>query len=136
MESIGPKPAGTSRQPKLVTDRRHSVRLRVHSPAYASLNGSSPEQARDLSEILDIGEEGMSIQTSSPLEVDHDLNLCVDLSETKTRISTTGRVVWSDHGGRAGIRFPKLPGRSLRQLREWLFVNVLTAFDHAGSRMA
>jgi hypothetical protein len=135
MESIGPKPAGTSRQPKLVTDRRHSVRLRVHSPAYASLNGSSPEQARDLSEILDIGEEGMSIQTSSPLEVDHDLNLSLDLSETKARISTTGRVVWSDHSGRAGIRFPELPGQSLRQLKEWLFVNVLTAFDHAGSRM-
>lgn len=134
MESTGPKATGTSRQPKLVADRRERVRLRVHSPAYASLNGSSPDQARDLNEILDISEQGMSIQTSSQLQVDHNLNLCLDLSETKTRILTAGRVVWSDSSGRAGIRFPKLSGEPLRQLREWLFVNVLTAFDHAGSR--
>jgi len=131
MEFTGPKPTGTSRQSKPVTERRHSARLMVHSPAYTSLDGSPPEKSRDLSEILDISEDGVSIQTASPLEVDHNLNLCLDLSETKTRIRTTGRVVWSNNSGRAGIRFPKLTGQSLRQLREWLFVNVLTAFDHA-----
>ena len=135
MEFTGPKPTGTSRQSKLVPERRQSVRLKVHSPAYASLEGSSQETARDLNEILDIGEHGMSIQTSSPLEVDHNLNLCLDLSETKARIRTAGQVVWSDSSGRTGIRFPKLPPQSLRQLKEWLFVNVLTAFDHAHSWM-
>ena len=132
MEFTGPKPTGTSRQSKLVTDRRHSVRLMVHSPAYANLNGSSPERARDLSEILDISEDGISIQTGSRLELDRKLNLTLDLSETKTRISTTGRVIWSNGSGRAGIHFLKLSDQSLRQLKEWLFVNVLTAFDHSG----
>src|SRR5713226_4784854 len=131
MEFTGPKPTGTSRQSKPVTERRHSARLMVHSAAYTSLDGSPPEKSRDLSEILDISEDGVSIQTASPLEVDHNLNLCLDFSETKTRIRTTGRVVWSNNSGRAGIRCPKLTGQSLRQLREWLFVNVLTAFDHA-----
>lgn len=131
MELTGPKPTGTSRQSKSATERRHTARLVVHSPAYASLNSSPTEKARDLSEILDISEGGLSIQTSSPLEVDRDLNLCLDLSETQTRIDTTGRVVWSNSSGRAGIRFLKLPDQSLRQLKEWLFVNVLTAFDHA-----
>jgi len=131
MEFTGPKPTGPSRQFKPVTERRHDVRLVVHSPAYTSLDGSPPEKARDLSEIVDVSEGGMSIQTSSPLEVDRNLNLCLDLSETKTRISTTGQVVWSNGSGRAGIRFQKLPGRPLGQLKEWLFVNVLTAFDHA-----
>jgi len=131
MEFTGPKPTGPSRQSKPVTERRHSVRLVVHSPAYTSLDGSSPDKARDLSEIVDVSEGGMSIQTSSPLEVDRNLNLCLDLSETKTRIGTTGRVVWSNGSGRAGIRFQKLTGQSLRHLKEWLFVNVLTAFDHA-----
>src|SRR5437899_836047 len=121
MEFTGPKPTGTTRQPKLVTDRRHGVRLMVHSPAYTSLDGSSPDKARELSEILDISEDGMSIQTASPLEVDRNLKLTLDLSETKTRISTPGRVIWSTEGGRAGIRFLKLPAQSLRQLREWLF---------------
>src|SRR5882757_3628859 len=133
MEFTGPKPTRTPRQTKTVPDRRNSVRLRVHSPAYASLDDSNPETARDLSEILDIGEEGMSIQTSSPLEVGRDLNLSLDLSETKTKINTSGRVVWSDRSGRTGIRFPKLGIPALRRLREWLFVNVLTAFDNADS---
>src|SRR5712692_4772095 len=131
MEFTGPKPTATSRQSKPVTERGPGARPMGHIPAYTSLDGSPPEKSRDLSEILDISEDGVSIQTASPLEVDHNLNLCLDLSETKTRIRTTGRVVWSNNSGRAGIRFPKLTGQSLRQLREWLFVNVLTAFDHA-----
>src|SRR5713226_1935796 len=109
MEFTGPKPTGPSRQSKPVTERRHSVRLVVHSPAYTSLDGSSPDKARDLSEIVDVSEGGMSIQTSSPLEVDRNLNLCLDLSETKTRIGTTGRVVWSNGSGRAGIAFCECP---------------------------
>jgi len=131
MQPTGPKSAGIARQSKPMTERRHILRHRVHSPAYASFSGSSQGTAPDLSEILDISEKGMSIQTSSPLEADHHLNLCLDLSETGTRIRTTGQVIWSDTLGRAGIRFPKLSSQALGQLKEWLFVNVLTAYDHA-----
>ena len=108
------------------------MRHRTHSPAYARLNASQAD-ALDLSEILDISEDGMSIQTSSPLEIERNLSLCLDLSETGTSIRTTGQVVWSESSGRAGIRFAKLSGQALDQLKEWLFVNVLTAFDHAGA---
>jgi GAF domain/PilZ domain/Sel1 repeat len=130
MDPTGPKLAGVSRQSRIATERRHTVRHRAHSPAYASLN-EDQTQAPELSEILDISEGGMSIQTPYPLLIDHDLSVCLDLSETRALISTTGHVVWSDSAGRAGIRFAKLSGPSLRQLKEWLFVNVLTAFDHA-----
>ncbi len=131
MEFTGSKPTGTPRQSKPVTERRHSTRLAVHSPAYASLNGSSAKKSSDLSEILDVSEGGVSIQTASPLEVGRNLNLSLDLSETETKINAAGQVVWSNNSGRAGIHFTKLPSHALRQLKEWLFVNVLTAFDHA-----
>jgi hypothetical protein len=111
------------------------MRHRAHSPAYARLN-AAPADAPDLSEILDISEDGMSIQTSSPLEVERHLSLCLDLSETSTSIVTTGQVVWSESSGRAGIRFAQLSRESLDRLKEWLFVNVLTAFDHAGATSA
>ncbi len=101
MEFTGPKPTGISRQSKPITERRHSVRLRVHSPAYANLDESSQENAGDLNEILDISEEGISIQTTSPLAVDRDLNLNLDLSETRTRIRTAGR--WSGPTIRDGL---------------------------------
>ena len=107
MEPTGINLAGISRQSKLVTERRRVLRHRTHSPAYARVN-ESPGDSPELSEILDISEAGMSIQTSSPLPAEPDLNLCLDLSETKTRICTRGQVVWSDTSGRAGIRFAQL----------------------------
>ena len=108
------------------------MRHRAHSPAYARLNATDAD-ATDLSEILDISEEGMSVQTSSRLEIGRSLNVSLDLSETGTSIRTTGQVVWSESSGRAGIRFARLSRESLHQLKEWLFVNILTAFDHAGA---
>jgi hypothetical protein len=131
MEPTRSKPAGASRQPTSIDQHRHGVRHRVHSPAYASLDAASARATSDLSEIVDISEDGMSIQTTGPLDVDRRLNLTLDLSETKTRIRTPGQVIWSDASGRAGIRFLKLTGESLQQLKEWLFVNVLSAYDHA-----
>lgn len=130
MEPTGPNLAGIPRQSGLAIERRHALRHRTHSPAYARLNAAQGD-APDLSEILDISEDGMSVQTSSRLEVERSLNLCLDLSETSASIRTAGQVVWSESSGRAGIRFAKLPPQSLDQLKEWLFVNALTAVDHA-----
>src|SRR5207342_1870422 len=89
-----------SRQSRPATERRQTMRHRAHSPAYARLN-AAPADATDLSEILDISQDGMSIQTSSPLEVERILSLSLDLSETRASIVTTGEVVWSESSGRA-----------------------------------
>jgi putative methionine-R-sulfoxide reductase with GAF domain len=35
--------------------------------------------------------------------------------------------VWSDTSGRVGIRFPQMPDDAVRQLKEWLFVNIMVA---------
>ena len=128
MATLGSKPAEGGREltPPLRT-RRRRVRQRVHTPAYASLNGSSSGQVLDLSEIVDIHEEGMAIQVSSPLEVQRRVSLCLDLAATDVRIRTTGEVVWTDRSGRVGIRFPQMPDDSVRQLKEWMFVNLLIA---------
>lgn len=132
MDRSGTKPSEISREanPPL-QDRRGRVRHKVHTPAYASLNGNSTGMVLDLNEILDISEDGMSIQTSSPLEFKRNLNLCLDLSETKAYIHTSGQVVWSEPSGRSGVRFPEMPDSSLRRLKEWLFLNAITACDHA-----
>jgi GAF domain-containing protein len=105
--------------------RRRAVRQKVHTPAYASFNGGSDDMVLDLSEVLNISERGAAIQTSSPFEIDRVLNLCLDLSETKTYLHTTGHVVWADKSGRIGIRFPELPDDSRRKLQEWLFLNAM-----------
>jgi putative methionine-R-sulfoxide reductase with GAF domain len=128
MQTQGSNPVEAGREllPPL-RSRRRRVRQKVHSPAYASLNGSASGQVLDLSEIVDISEEGMAIQTSSPLQVQRTVNLCLDLTATNACIRTTGEVVWANRSGRVGIRFPQLPDDSLRQLKEWLFLNVMVA---------
>jgi putative methionine-R-sulfoxide reductase with GAF domain len=128
METLGSNPVEAGRElPPSLRTRRRRVRQKVHTPAYASLNGSSSGQVLDLSEIVDISEGGMAIQTSFPLQVQRSVNLCLDLTATRACIHTTGEVVWSDRSGRVGIRFPQMPDDAVRQLKEWLFVNVMVA---------
>ncbi|HEV2718117.1 MAG TPA: GAF domain-containing protein [Terriglobales bacterium] len=130
MHPAGAKTAEIPPQTPIPNDRRRCVRHKVHIPAYCSVDSSDTGMVLDLSEILDISEDGMSIQTSSPLKANTNLNLCLDLSETKTYIHTAGQVVWSNPSGRVGIRFPAMPEASLNQLKKWLFVNALTGCDY------
>jgi putative methionine-R-sulfoxide reductase with GAF domain len=134
METLRPSPRELP--PPLPTSRR-SVRLKVHTPAYVSLTGESSGQVLDLSEIVDISEDGMAIQTSSPLQAQRSVNLCLDLTATRSCIHTSGQVIWSDRSGRAGIRFPQMSAESLRQLKEWLFLNsMIGCVNHRADQLS
>jgi hypothetical protein len=85
----------------------------------------------DLHEIVDISEEGVAIQCSSPLEADRRVDLCLDLAECAEHIYTTGQVIWVSPSGRAGLRFSELPSASLFRLREWLFLNAMSGVANA-----
>ncbi len=124
MESPGARPADFSPENSIFgRDRRRATRHRVHTPAYADLNGSSQDAVLELSEILNLGQGGMCIQASSTMKVNRLLPLCLDLSETNARIHTTGHVVWSEASGRTGIRFPDMPDSSRMHLEHWLAAN-------------
>ncbi|MBI3644961.1 MAG: SEL1-like repeat protein [Acidobacteriales bacterium] len=115
-------------------ERRRRIRHRLHTPVYASFNGPNTGMVLDLSELLDLHEDGFAVQTSPRLEVDRVLNLSLDLPETKAHIHGAGHVVWSDSAGRGGIRFSGLPDQSGRLLKEWLFVNLLIACTNHAAR--
>jgi len=135
MEPLGTHASARSSLLKAVPrGRRRAVRHKVHTPAYASFNGGSDDMVLDLSEVLNISERGAAIQTSSPFEVDRLVNLCLDLSETRTYLHTTGQVVWADKSGRIGVRFPELPDDSRRKLQEWLFLNAMVGAANYISR--
>ncbi len=133
MLTSGNRPAANRREPQSAyPERRRCVRQKIHIPAYANLTGNSSGMVLDLSEILDISETGMCIQTASPLPHNRDLPLVLDLAETRTYIHTAGAVVWSDPAGRAGIAFSAMPGESRQQLKQWLFANAIAAcVNHA-----
>src|SRR5215470_2566796 len=134
MSSPGARPSDINRDNSIFgRDRRRVARHKVHTPAYASLMGSSQGAALELCEVLNISEQGMCIQVSVPLKPNRLLPLVLDLSETKTRIHTTGHVVWSDVSGKTGIRFPEMPEGSRLQLEQWLAANAVAGAASAYS---
>jgi len=128
METLWTNPGGPRPEPRFAApERRRKLRHKIHTPAYVSVDGISDDVVRELNEILNISEDGLCIQSSQPLEIGRTLNLCLDLSGTDTYIYTRGRVVWSNSQGRTGISLPAMPESSRRQLKEWLFFNVIAA---------
>lgn len=115
-------------------ERRRSVRQKLHTPVYASFNGSETGMVVDLSELLDLSEDGFAVQTSERLQKDRAVKLCLDLPETNNFIHGTGKVVWSDDAGRGGIRFSALSESSRKILKEWLLSNLLIGCSNHAAR--
>jgi hypothetical protein len=115
-------------------ERRRIVRQKLHTPVYASFNGPQTGMVVDLSELLDLHEDGFAVQTSERLEMNRAVTLCLDLPETKSYIHGSGQVMWSDDAGRGGIRFSGLPESSRQVLKEWLFANLLIACSNHAAR--
>jgi putative methionine-R-sulfoxide reductase with GAF domain len=116
------------------SERRRCIRQKLHTPVYASFTGPQSGMVVDLSELLDLHEEGFAIQTGERLEVNRAVTLCLDLPETKNYIHSSGKVIWSDDLGRGGIRFSALPENSRQILKEWLFVNLLIGCSNHAAR--
>ncbi len=123
MEPNGTNLAQAPFSPRVFPSERRSSRQRVHLPAYANLDGSSNGTVVELSEILDISEHGIGIQASQPLTVNSTVSVGLDLPQTKSYIQTSGRVVWSDRFGKAGLCFPEMSRVSSHRLKEWLLAN-------------
>ncbi len=117
-------------------ERRRWVRQKLHTPVYASFNGPETGMVVDLSELLDLHEEGFAVQTSERLEMNGAVTLCLDLPETRSYIHGSGQVIWSDDAGRGGIRFSALSDTSRQILKEWLFANLLIACSNHVARTA
>lgn len=115
-------------------ERRRSLRQKLYTPVYASFSGPHTGLVVDLSELLDLNEDGFAVQTGGKLETNRAVTLCLDLPETKSYVHGNGQVVWSDDAGRSGIRFSALPESSRKILKEWLFANLLIASSHHDAR--
>jgi putative methionine-R-sulfoxide reductase with GAF domain len=112
-------------------NRRRRVRQKVHAPAYASFRGTSRSEMLNLYEVLDISEVGVSLQCPSPLEMNRQVDLSLDLAEASEQISASARVIWSDSTGRVGLSLPPLTHSAQHHLREWLFLNAMAAAANA-----
>ncbi len=104
----------------MAPERRHALRQRVNTPAFASFDGVTGGM------ILDLSEEGMAMQALDPLEAQSIVPLHLSLGEPAAYLETTGYVAWADALGRAGVRFSDLPDEARARLRQWLTENAST----------
>ena len=105
--------AGAEQMP----ERRRWVRQRVHAPAFASFDGVTGGM------ILDLSEQGLSMQTSAPVKSKRRVDLHLNLPEPVSNLETTGYIAWADAFGRAGVRFSELPEDAQNRLKQWLTAN-------------
>jgi hypothetical protein len=109
----------------MFTERRSCLRHKVNGPVFASFDGVTGGM------ILDLSEQGLSMQTVIPLEAARRLHMRLDLPDSNAQLETTGYIAWADALGRAGVRFSDLPMDARQRLDQWLALN-----DEAPSRKA
>ncbi len=77
----------------MFTERRSCVRHKVTGPVFASFDGVTGGM------ILDLSEQGLSMQTVVPLEPDRypeqRLHLRLDLPDSEAHLETTGYIAWA-----------------------------------------
>jgi hypothetical protein len=115
VESQASEPAGVPR------NSRRPYRQKIRSLAHINLDATNGAILRDLSEF------GIAMQTVTPLTPDQQVQLRFELPAPRVRIEAAGRIAWTDSWGQAGVQFVDLPERSQRLLKEWVFIQILSA---------
>lgn len=97
-------------------DKRQKRRATVHTAA----NLSCPATESAPATLLDLSEEGLSLQCDQPLPRQNKIYLRFTLPGQTKSIQLSGETMWQDSRGRMGIRFMAVPQSARRLLKEWL----------------
>jgi hypothetical protein len=101
--------------------QRRPYRQKIRTLAHVNLDAANGAILRDLSEF------GIAMQTVTPLTPEQQVQVRFDLPAPRLRIEAAGRIAWTDSWGQAGVQFVDLPERSQRLLKEWVFIQILSA---------
>jgi len=115
VESPGAEPVPAGR------NSRRPYRQKIRTLAHVNLDAANGAILRDLSEF------GIAMQTLTPLAPDQQVNLRFELPAPRVRIEAAGRIAWTDSWGQAGVQFVNLPEPAQRLLKEWVFIQILSA---------
>ncbi len=70
--------------------------------------------------VLDLSEQGLALQAPEPLPPVENVPLRFVLPGTSHLVETTGKLIWADDDGRAGMFFSRLTPASRQHLKNWL----------------
>jgi len=102
-------------------------RHRIRSLAYVRLDTITGGVLRNLSE------DGVELQVVGPLRLGQELALRFELLNPRLRAELCGCVVWTNAHGQAGVEFLDVQPALRRQLKEWIFNQLLATAELAGA---
>ena len=70
--------------------------------------------------VTDLSEQGLALQAPEPLPSVQNVPLRFVLPGTSQLLEATGKVIWADDDGRAGMFFSDLSSTSRQHLKTWL----------------
>jgi hypothetical protein len=94
---------------------RHSSRHQLEVLVYLQLGVAALPAI-----VLDLSEQGLALQAPEPLPPVQNVPLRFVLPGTSHLVEATGRVIWADDDGRAGMFFSGLTAASRQHLKNWL----------------
>lgn len=96
-------------------DRRRSPRLKLETILYLQYGIAALPAL-----MLDLNEQGLSLQAGEPLPAIQEVPLRFVLPGTNQMVEGTGEMIWADDAGRAGMLFAELSAESRKFLKAWL----------------
>jgi len=96
-------------------DRRRSPRRKLETLVYLQFGVAALPAI-----VLDVNEQGLSLQAPEPLPPVQKVPLRFVLPGTTHMVEATGEVIWADDQGRAGMLFSPLSSASRKHLKNWL----------------
>jgi CheY-like chemotaxis protein len=96
-------------------DRRQSARQKLEALVYLQF-GIAALPAM----VLDLNEQGMSLQVPEPLPPVQSVPFRFVLPGTSHMVEGTGNMIWADDSGRIGMLYAQLSSASRKQLKNWL----------------
>ena len=101
-------------------DKRKKDRAKVH--AQATIDYANVE--REKAALIDLAEDGMSVQFGKKLPPVGKVYFQFRLPGQTANVRLSGKVVWQDWKGRAGVQFADVPKSSRRLLNDFLGVHL------------
>jgi CheY-like chemotaxis protein len=96
-------------------DRRQSARQKLEALVYLQF-GIAALPAM----VLDLNEQGMSLQVPEPLPPVQSVPFRFVLPGTSHMVEGTGDMIWADDSGRIGMLYHELSAPSRKHLKNWL----------------
>lgn len=115
--------AGVSSARQARAQHRHQLR----SLTYVTLDEGNGGVVSNLSS------GGIGAQLMAAVRPRQQLRVRFELRYPRLRVEARGEVVWATFSGQCGIRFLDLPAKASREIKEWIFGDLIEAAQHSRS---